>query len=90
MERENNIFTLGLLSVIFAFFINLVAIILGIIGISKANSLKKENGGVIEGKANTGYILSVVGLILGILFTVIGIVAGVALAMFILETNYHF
>ena len=90
MERENNIFTLGILSFVFAFFINIVAIILGIIGLSKAKALKAENGGILEGKANTGRILSLLGLILGIVFTAIGIIAVVAFILLIVETNYHF
>lgn len=64
---QPNILTFGILSLVFG---TVLAIIFGAIGRSKGKNYIAQ-GGTLTGSAKVGYILSLVGLILGIVSTVI-------------------
>lgn len=77
MEQNNNqpnLLVLGILSLVFS---SVVGIILGAIGRSKGKKFV-EAGGTLTGAAKVGYILSLVGIILGIVVTVYIIIVAVA------------
>lgn len=80
--QQPNTLTLGILSIVFASITGIVGIILGAIGRKKGKEFLAQ-GGELTGAAKVGYILSLVGLILGIILTifyVIYIIALVAIA----------
>ena len=64
-EKKKSSLVLGILSIIFGFFIPLVGLILGIIGLVLANSHQKESG--LDYK--TEKILSILGIVLGIVIS---------------------
>ncbi len=73
---------LGILAVALPFFLGsifggLAGIILGIIGLLKANQYNKA-GGPPNGKVNIGKIMSVIGIVLGIIALISGIISTVA------------
>lgn len=82
--------TMGILSLVFTctFFLSFLGIIFGAIGKSRAKQFALLNG-VPAGKAKVGSILSTIGLIFGIILTVI-VFLYVVLIIFILETNFAF
>lgn len=65
---------LGIVSVVLAFDVTLGAIICGAIGCSMAKKLKGPDGSYPTGKAKVGAILSKIGLIAGIVTTIIAII----------------
>ena len=65
---------LGIASVVLAFDVTLGAIICGAIGCSMAKKLKGPDGSYPTGKAKVGAILSKIGLIAGIVTTIIAII----------------
>ncbi len=68
MEQNNqpNLLVYGILSIVFS---SIVGIILGAIGRSKGKKYVAA-GGTLTGASKVGYILSLVGIILGIIVTV--------------------
>ena len=72
-EKKKSSLVLGILSIIFGFFIPLVGLILGIIGLVLANSHQKES----ELDYKTERILNIVGIVV----SVINWVAGLLLMM---------
>ena len=78
MEQNNqpNLLVFGILSIVFS---SIVGIILGAIGRSKGKKYIQA-GGTLTGSAKVGYILSLVGLILGIIVTVYIIIMAIVAA----------
>ena len=76
MDQQNNqqpnLLVLGILAVVFAE-LGIPGIILGAIGRSKGKKFVQA-GGTLTGAAKVGYILSLVGLILGIVMTVFWVI----------------
>ena len=68
---QPNLLVLGILSLVFT---SIVGIILGAIGRKKGKAYIAQ-GGQLTGASKVGYILSLVGLILGIVVTVIYVIA---------------
>ena len=68
---QPNLLVLGILSLVFT---SIVGIILGAIGRKKGKAYIAQ-GGTLTGASKVGYILSLVGLILGIVVTVIYVIA---------------
>ncbi len=73
---EPNVLVWGILSLVFSctFYFAFLGIIFGAIGLSKAKGYVAQ-GGVLAGKVKVGRILSLVGLILSIVFTVLALFA---------------
>ena len=82
MNQQNNpqpnLLVLGILAVVLAEF-GIPGIILGAIGRSKGKKYIQA-GGTLTGAAKVGYILSLVGLILGIVMTVVWIIYIIVIA----------
>ena len=78
MEQNNqpNLLVFGILSIVFT---SIVGIILGAIGRSKGKKYIQADG-TLTGSAKVGYILSLVGLILGIIVTVYIIIMAIVAA----------
>lgn len=68
--QQPNTLTLGILSIVFASITGIVGIILGAIGRKKGKEFLAQ-GGELTGASKVGYILSLVGLILGIICTIL-------------------
>ena len=68
---QPNLLVFGILSLVFT---SIVGIILGAIGRKKGKAYIAQ-GGTLTGASKVGYILSLVGLILGIVVTVIYVIA---------------
>lgn len=75
VQADPSIFTMGLLSLIFAdtFFLSFLGIIFGAIAKNKVKAFEAL-GGVLTGKSKVGSILAKIGLILGIVLTVIFVI----------------
>lgn len=79
LPNSTTVLVLGICSIVFGCFY--VGLILGIIGIvlsAKGRKLYKENPGMYEGygNLNAGYIMSIIGLVLGALVTIWAIIVG--------------
>ena len=72
-EKKKSSLVLGILSIIFGFFIPLVGLILGIIGLVLANSHQKES----KMDYKTEKILNIIGIVI----SVINMIAGVMLTL---------
>lgn len=81
---------MGILSIVFAetFFLSFLGIIFGAIGCGKAKRLERS-GHPITGKAKVGRILSKIGLILGIILTVLFVIYLASIILLIIEGIGH-
>ena len=81
----------GIAAIIFAFiatYLNFIGIILGAIGIGKANAIEAQFG-ELPPKARVGKILSTVGLIGGILMTIIVFFCIIIFVVAIMEGDFY-
>ncbi len=69
--QQPNLLIFGILSIVLACFTGIGGIILGAIGRSKGKAYALSGGRQLTGTAKVGFILSLVGLILGIVMTVV-------------------
>lgn len=76
-QAQPNLLVLGILAVAFSSF-GIVGLILGIIGRKKGKAFVAQ-GGQLTGANKVGFILSLVGLILGIVMTVFWAIYGIVL-----------
>lgn len=83
--QQPNTLTLGILSIVFASITGIVGIILGAIGRKKGKEFLAQ-GGELTGAAKVGYILSLVGLILGIILTIFYVIYIIAIV--VIAANY--
>lgn len=74
-ERSKKTLTMGFLAIVFGstFFLSFLGIIFGAIGIGRANAFKRA-AGIIYGRAKVGHKLSIAGLVLGIVLTVLFVI----------------
>ncbi|MDR0887303.1 MAG: hypothetical protein LBM97_01280 [Candidatus Nomurabacteria bacterium] len=74
--------TLGILSLVLAFFVTIAGLVIGIIGVNKAKKFKAETGKDADGAgiAQAGFIVSLVFTILGVVGAIVGVIFGLVLA----------
>jgi len=80
LPNSTAVLVLGILSILCScFFVGLLLGIIGIVMAGKGRKLNKENPGVYGGAGalNAGYVMSIIGTIVGGLYTVYWIVWGV-------------
>jgi hypothetical protein len=69
-------------------FLNFIGIILGAVGIGKANAIQSQFG-ELPGKAKVGKVLSIVGLISGIFWTIFWFFYIIIIAIAVMEYGYY-
>lgn len=82
--EQPNILVFGILSLVFS---SIVGIILGCIGRKKGNEYIAR-GGTLTGASKTGYILSQVGIVLGIISTIILVIYIIFIAATLSSLKY--
>lgn len=85
--QQPNTLTLGILSIVFASITGIVGIILGAIGRKKGKEFLAQ-GGELTGASKVGFILSKVGVILGIISTIFIVLYIILIAAGAVAYNY--
>ncbi len=84
LPNSTAVFVLGICSIIFGYFFALIGLVLGIIGLylsKNGRQMYKENPELYEGYGllNAGWIMSIIGIVIGGLITIYSIFVLVAL-----------
>ena len=88
--QQPNLLIFGILSIVLACFTGIGGIILGAIGRSKGKAYALSGGRQLTGTAKVGFILSLVGLILGIVMTVVYAIIFIAAAAAGGSSSYYY
>lgn len=86
LPAQPNLLVFGILSLVFS---SIVGIILGAIGRKKGKAYIAQ-GGTLTGASKVGYILSLVGIILGIIVTVYLVIVIIAAIATVGKTGYNY
>jgi len=92
LPNATAVLVLGICSIVFScFFIGLVCGIIGLVLSSKGRAMYRDNPNLYEGwgQLNAGWIMSIIGVVLGSLYIVYAIIWGIAIGTAIFTGNHH-